>query len=81
MRILVTGGAGYIGAVLCQRFLDAGHEVRILDRLYWGRKPIERLIERVELVVADVRTFDPSALDGIEAVVHLAGLSNDPTAE
>jgi nucleoside-diphosphate-sugar epimerase len=81
MRILVTGGAGYIGAVLCQRFLDAGHEVRILDRLYWGRKPIERLIERVELVVADVRTFDPSALDGIEGVVHLAGLSNDPTAE
>jgi nucleoside-diphosphate-sugar epimerase len=81
MRILVTGGAGYIGAVLCQRFLDAGHEVRILDRLYWGRKPIERLIERVELIVADVRTFDPSALDGIEGVVHLAGLSNDPTAE
>ncbi len=81
MRVLVTGGGGYIGAVLCQRFLDAGHEVRVLDRLYWGRKPLERLIERVELVVADVRAFEPSALDGIDGVVHLAGLSNDPTAE
>ncbi|HEV2037790.1 MAG TPA: SDR family oxidoreductase, partial [Candidatus Eremiobacteraceae bacterium] len=81
MKILVTGGAGYIGAVLCERFLDAGHHVRVLDRLYWGRKPIERLIERIELVQADVRTFDASALDGIDGVVHLAGLSNDPTAE
>ncbi len=81
MKILVTGGAGYIGTVLCERFLDAGHEVRVLDRLYWGRKPIERLIERIELVHADVRAFDPSALDGIDGVVHLAGLSNDPTAE
>ncbi|MDQ6767285.1 MAG: SDR family oxidoreductase [Candidatus Eremiobacteraeota bacterium] len=81
MKILVTGGAGYIGAVLCERFLDAGHDVRVLDRLYWGRKPIERLIERIELVQADVRTFEASALDGIDGVVHLAGLSNDPTAE
>jgi nucleoside-diphosphate-sugar epimerase len=81
MKVLVTGGGGYIGTVLCQRFLDAGHEVRVLDRLYWGRKPLERLIERIELVVDDVRGFDPNVLDGIEGVVHLAGLSNDPTAE
>jgi len=81
MKVLVTGGGGYIGAVLCQRFLDAGHEVRVLDRLYWGRKPLEHVIERIELVIADVRAFDPTVLDGIEGVVHLAGLSNDPTAE
>jgi nucleoside-diphosphate-sugar epimerase len=81
MKILVTGGAGYIGAVLCERFLEAGHDVRVLDRLYWGRKPIARLLERIELVQADVRSFDAGVLDGIEGVVHLAGLSNDPTAE
>jgi len=81
MKVLVTGGGGYIGAVLCQRFLDAGHEVRVLYRLYWGRKPLEHVIERIELVIADVRAFDPTVLDGIEGVVHLAGLSNDPTAE
>jgi len=81
MRVLVTGGGGYIGAVLCERFLEAGHEVRVLDRLYWGRKPLEHLIERIELVQADVRSFDADILDGIDGVVHLAGLSNDPTAE
>jgi nucleoside-diphosphate-sugar epimerase len=81
MRVLVTGGGGYIGAVLCERFVAAGHEVRVLDRFYWGLRPLEHLIERIEVVRADVRSFDESALDGIEAVVHLAGLSNDPTAE
>jgi nucleoside-diphosphate-sugar epimerase len=81
VKILVTGGGGYIGAVLCERFLVAGHEIRVLDRLYWGSKPLERLIERIEVVRADVRSFDHSVLDGIDGVVHLAGLSNDPTAE
>ncbi|HXW51076.1 MAG TPA: SDR family oxidoreductase [Candidatus Acidoferrales bacterium] len=81
MKILVTGGGGYIGSVLCSRFLEAGHEVRVLDRFYWGRSPLQALAERLEIVQADVRAFDPAALDGVDGVVHLAGLSNDPTAE
>lgn len=81
MKVLVTGGAGYIGAVLCERFVDAGHEVRVLDRLYWGRKPLGRVIERVEVVQSDVRSFDDRVLEDVDGVVHLAGLSNDPTAE
>src|SRR5215469_2617193 len=81
MKVLVTGGAGYIGVVLCERLLEAGHEVRVLDRLYWGAKPIEHIVDRIELIHADVRDFDDRALDGVDGVVHLAGLSNDPTAE
>lgn len=81
MKILVTGGGGYIGSVLCERFLEAGHRVRVLDRLYWGRGPLDALAGKLEIVHADVRAFDQDALDGIEGVVHLAGLSNDPTAE
>ena len=81
MKILVTGGAGYIGRVLCERFLQAGHAVRVLDRLYWGRGPLAGLLDRIELVHADVRSIEDSILDGIDGVVHLAGLSNDPTAE
>jgi nucleoside-diphosphate-sugar epimerase len=81
MKVLVTGGAGYIGVVLCERLLQAGHDVRVLDRLYWGRKPIEHLADRIDVVQQDVRNFDVSVLDGIDGVVHLAGLSNDPTAE
>lgn len=79
--ILVTGGAGYIGAVLTQRLVDRGYRVRILDRLYWGRGPITPLLDRVELIEADVRDMPATALDGVDAVIHLAGLSNDPTAE
>lgn len=79
--ILVTGGAGYIGSVLAQRLLNRGYRVRILDRLYWGRGPVEAIVDQVELVEADVREMPATALDGVDAVIHLAGLSNDPTAE
>ena len=81
MKVLVTGGSGYVGVVLCERLLQAGHDVRVLDRLYWGRKPIEHLADRIDLVQGDVRDLPPGVLDGVDAVVHLAGLSNDPTAE
>src|SRR3954469_11016265 len=79
--VLVAGGAGYIGSVLTERLLDRGYRVRILDRLYWGTKPLARVLDRVELVEADVRAMPASALDGVDGVIHLAGLSNDPTAE
>ena len=42
MKILVTGGAGYIGAVLVGHAARAGYDVRVLDRLYWGARPLER---------------------------------------
>ncbi len=79
MRVLVTGGAGYIGAVLCRQLLEAGHRPVVFDRLFWGRKPLAGL--DVEIVAGDLRDFDAAWLDGIEAVCHLSGLSNDPTAE
>jgi nucleoside-diphosphate-sugar epimerase len=79
--VLVTGGAGYIGAVLTGRLLERGYNVRLLDRLYWGEGPLEAYAGRVEVEVADVREIPPSALEGVDGVIHLAGLSNDPTAE
>ncbi len=79
MRVLVTGGAGYIGAVLCDHLIEAGHKPVVLDRFFWGRKPIEHLA--VETIAGDVREMREEWLDGIEAVMHLGGLSNDPTAE
>jgi nucleoside-diphosphate-sugar epimerase len=79
--VLVTGGGGYIGCVLVERLLARGHRVRVLDRLDWGEGPLSAVSDRIEVVVADVRELPASALDGIDAVIHLAGLSNDPTAE
>jgi nucleoside-diphosphate-sugar epimerase len=79
MRVLVTGGAGYIGVVLCRRLLEAGHVPVVLDRLFWGRRPLAGL--DIEIVQGDLRDFDDTWLAGIDAVCHLAGLSNDPTAE
>jgi nucleoside-diphosphate-sugar epimerase len=80
-RVLVTGGAGYIGCVLVPRLLERGYQVRVLDRLYWGDAPLAGFRERIELVEADVRDLPSDALDGVDGVIHLAGLSNDPTAE
>ena len=79
--MLVTGGAGYIGCVLTRRLLDRGYRVRVLDRLLWGEEPLADLLEGIELVAADVRDIPATALDGVGSVIHLAGLSNDPTAE
>jgi len=54
--------------------------VRVVDRFFFGRSVLPEL-EKVEFIPGDIRTFDPHWLDGVEVVSHLAGLSNDPTAE
>jgi nucleoside-diphosphate-sugar epimerase len=79
--ILVAGGAGYIGCVLIPKLLDRGYRVRLLDRLYFGEEALASFRDRIELVVADVRQVPDSALEGIDGVINLSGLSNDPTAE
>lgn len=82
MRILITGGAGYLGTVTAQMLLDGGHEVRVLDSLIHGDGPALHLLgrERFELVRGDVR--DPLAVEGavrgMDAVVHLAAIVGDP---
>jgi nucleoside-diphosphate-sugar epimerase len=81
MRILVTGGAGYIGSTLSRILLEKGHDVTILDRLYFGTDPIEEITDRITLVKDDIRWFNPEILNGIDAVLDLASLSNDPSGE
>jgi nucleoside-diphosphate-sugar epimerase len=80
-HILVTGGAGYIGCVLVPKLLEKGYAVRVLDKLVFGGEGLDPVKDRIELVPGDVRRIPEKVLDGIDAVVHLAGLSNDPTAE
>src|SRR4051812_50047268 len=75
--ILVAGGGGYIGCVLVPRLLDRGYRVRLLDRLYFGEEPLASFRERIEFMMADVREIPDSALDGVDGVINLSGLSND----
>jgi nucleoside-diphosphate-sugar epimerase len=67
--------------VLVPRLLDRGYRVRVLDRMYFGTQGLAPVLDRIDVVVADVREIPPGALDDIDGVIHLAGLSNDPTAE
>jgi nucleoside-diphosphate-sugar epimerase len=80
-RILVAGGAGYIGSVLVPKLLERGYRVRVLDRLYFGSDSLASVQDQIELVVADVREIPDAALAGVDGVINLSGLSNDPTAE
>jgi nucleoside-diphosphate-sugar epimerase len=78
---LVTGGGGYIGAVLVRKLLEQGYAVRVLDTLYWGKKPLADVLDRIELIQGDIRDIQDDWLQGVDSIIHLAGLSNDPTAE
>jgi nucleoside-diphosphate-sugar epimerase len=80
-KILLVGGAGYVGSVLTQELLERGYAVRVLDRLYFGEIGLGGVRDRVELVVGDMRTLKAEILRDVEAVVNVGGLSNDPTAE
>jgi len=79
--VLVTGGAGYIGAVLVNELLKKGEKVRVYDKLYFGDYALEDVKNKIEIIQGDVRKFDDKVLDNVKAVIHLGSLSNDPTAE
>jgi nucleoside-diphosphate-sugar epimerase len=81
MRVLVTGGAGYIGSTLVPILLSRGHEVVVVDRLYFGNDSLPREAPGLRVERADVRRVDPRVFEGIEALVDLAGISNDPACE
>jgi dTDP-4-amino-4,6-dideoxygalactose transaminase/nucleoside-diphosphate-sugar epimerase len=84
-RILVTGGAGYLGSVLVPLLLDEGYEVTVLDRLYFGPDALAAVADhpRLKLIDGDIRDLDEvnGFLDGVESIIHLAGLSNDPSCD
>ena len=81
--VLVTGGAGYIGSVVTEQLLDAGHRVKVLDRMFFGRHLLAPLEKREGLTIVkdDIRYAGPEVFDGVDVVMDLAGISNDPSAD
>jgi nucleoside-diphosphate-sugar epimerase len=78
-NILVTGGCGYVGTPLTRSLLEAGHRVTVFDIQWFGNflEPHPRLT----VIQGDIREIDRVPMEGIDAVLHLANVANDPCAE
>lgn len=80
-KVLITGGAGFIGSHLATRMVELGHTVRVLDNLCAGhRRNLSHVLEGLELIEGDIRNFDTcqQACRGIDFVFHLAALGSVP---
>lgn len=79
MKLLVTGACGYKGSVLVPKLLDAGHQVVAFDAMWFGNflQPHPAL----EVVRGDVRNLHEVPFDGVEAIVHLSSVANDPCGD
>ncbi len=81
-KIFVTGGAGYVGAVLVPRLLSEGHQVTVFDLMIYGYDVLPSH-PRLNVIKGDVRdqTLLTKAIPGHDALIHLACISNDPSFE
>lgn len=78
MKVLITGNQGYIGSVMAPALGDAGHDVTGLDTGYFAECTLVPCAAEVPTLPKDIRDLEPADLEGFDAVVHLAALSNDP---
>ena len=84
-NVLVTGGGGYVGAVLIPKLLEHGYSVRVLDLFIYGEQVFDNVKENPNLALykGDIRdqSLLRKILPGCDAVIHLACISNDPSFE
>src|SRR4051794_31741708 len=91
-KILVTGGFGYVGSRLTPHLLELGHSVRVIDLMLYTKSGLDSLKKnssyaqwqnRFDLVEGDIRDQEAvrKAVKGIDTIIHLAAISNDPTGD
>jgi nucleoside-diphosphate-sugar epimerase len=80
--VLVTGGAGYVGAILVPKLLAAGYRVRVIDLFLFGEDvlPADAALQAVRGDIRD-QALLTREMRGVDAVIHLACISNDPSFE
>ena len=81
MKILVTGSEGYIGSVLTKKLEELGHEIIGYDIGYYSECIISKVDENFKKIKKDLRDVEAEDLKHVDAIIHLAGLSNDPLGE
>lgn len=90
VRILVSGGAGYVGSALVPKLLERGHEVVVFDTFWYWESPKEYLEKtglqankKVKVIKGDLRNRDDvrEAVRGADTVIQLASISNDPSSD
>jgi nucleoside-diphosphate-sugar epimerase/CBS domain-containing protein len=83
-KVLVIGGAGYLGSILCRKLLEKGYMVRVLDNLMYGDDGIKDLYShsKFELIKGDMRNLQivMKCLKRMDAVIHLAAIVGDPAS-
>lgn len=79
MKIFLTGACGYVGTVLAPKLLNLGHEVTAFDIMWFGNQLTAH--PKLKVVQGDVRDTDSINLDGIDAIIHLASVANDPCGD
>lgn len=79
MKILVTGACGYKGNVLVPKLLAAGYEVIAFDIMWFGNDLAAH--PKLQVVRGDVRDIDSVPLDGVDAIIHLSSVANDPCSD
>ncbi len=79
MHVLLTGGCGYIGTVLTERLLELGMQVTIVDIMWFGNYLPGH--KNLTVIKQDVRNVDIIPMDGVDTIIHLANIANDPCGE
>src|SRR5437879_12713697 len=81
MKVLITGSRGAIGTVMAPMMVAAGHQVVGVDADLYRRSTFGTWTEAIRTIPKDVRALEARDLEGFEAIVHLAALSNDPLGD
>jgi nucleoside-diphosphate-sugar epimerase len=79
MNILVTGGCGYVGSILTPKLLDKGYNVTVYDIMWFGNFLKEH--KNLKIVRGDIRDIDAVPMEGIDTIIHLANIANDPCGD